>query len=212
MLVDKPNRINEFIAITLLVTVVFSAPKQISAQLYVDNSLQFDKYFHSDPLDLNYDLLTYAPRIGGMMSIRSDGKLKLAAEAELFSRNFSQIIDQINFRYYFTGISLNTLLVYLPRKKVQIESGLRFAVYNTTLYRNGLEHDLGEGFRVFDLGMALGCAYYLKDFMALGFRGTYWFIPMLKLRTIGDFAELSSQKNDINLLSGQFFIRFSFFN
>jgi hypothetical protein len=206
------NKTNSFLIIAPLIAFLFTASLEAPAQLYVDNSLQFNKYFHSDPLDLNYDLMTYAPRIGGMMSIRSDGKLKLAAEAELFSRNFSQIIDQINFRYYFTGISLNTLLVYLPRKKVQIESGLRFAVYNTTLYRNGLEHDLGEGFRVFDLGMALGCAYYLKDFMALGFRGTYWFIPMLKFRTIGDFGELSSRKNDINLLSGQFFIRFSFFN
>lgn len=208
----KPNRTNRILTILALIALLFAASMDSSAQLYVDNSLQFNNYFHSDPLDLSYDQLSYAPRIGGVMPIRSDGKLKLAAEAELFRRRFSQYIDQIHFRYDFPGVSLNTLLIYVFGKNVQIESGLRFAAYSSSFYRNGIEHDLGEGFRSFDIGLALGCSYYLKDFIAIGLRGTYWFVPMLKFRTIGDFGQLSAQKNDINLLSGQLFIRFSFFN
>jgi len=144
-----------------------------------------------------------------MMSIKSGSPLKLAAELEFFQRSFSQTIDNIHFRYEFPGFSLNTLLIYIPGEKFQLESGVRFAAYNNLFYKEGLRHDIGEGFRGWDISLTLGFSYYIKKFLALGVRGNYWLVAMLKFREIGDFGELSSEQNDINLLSGQLFLLLS---
>lgn len=198
------------IGLILLIFVLGSG--SLYSQLYADNSLQVNDYLHSDPLDLFSNDLNYTLRIGGMVPLKSGGPIKLAAELEFFQRSFSQTIDGIHFRYEFPGFSLNTILIYIPEEKFQLESGLRFAAYNTLFYREGRRHDLGEGFRGWDIGLTLGFSYYIKKFLALGLRGNYWLVPMLKFREIGNFGELSSKQNDINLISGQLFLRLSILN
>ncbi|MFT4771679.1 MAG: hypothetical protein ACI9CP_001402, partial [Cryomorphaceae bacterium] len=64
---------------------------------------------------------------------------------------------------------------------------------------SGSERDdrLGKGFRPYNVGNSIEVRYEIYNNISIGSNYTYWYIPQLKYRVIGNYGEFLEDQSDL---------------
>lgn len=185
---------------------------KVSAQMYIDQAVNYDFYQFHEPLHIKNDKALFQLRIGITAYNSEDGKFKGSIEMGVFKREFYQVFPGKRFDYRFTGAFLSPIMSYAISEKLNLDAGFQFLYYNSKINGYGTFSKIGKGFRGGDIGFVAGGNYYFTGWFAVGTRFTPYFFRMLEYKRISDYGEFEPPTKDIYTQRIEVFVRFQFLN
>jgi hypothetical protein len=195
-------------------------PSVSSAQLYLDLPVQFDFYRTAQKdLDFSRRGVIVNPTIGFTINDLDSSKFDLSIGLGFFYSKFSQKVADRDFDYNRYGLLVSFQAYYNVTNTLRVGLGLSQSLHFTQIgdpikldVYSGNERDdrLGSGFRPYNIGNSLEIRYEFYRNASIGSKFTYWYIPQLNYRVIGDFGKFLDPRTDLYFSRLEFSVRVDF--
>jgi hypothetical protein len=195
-------------------------PLTLKAQFYLDMPLQMDFYrTNSTEIDFSRRGVIVNPTFGFTINNNATSKIDLSIGLGFFYSKFQQEIADSEFEYNRYGLLLSLQAYYDLSDKIKVGLGISQGLHSTQLgdplkldVYSGSERDdrLGKGFRPYNVGNSIEVRYEIYNNISIGSNYTYWYIPQLKYRVIGNYGEFLEDQSDLYFSRFEISVRVDF--
>jgi len=205
----------------LLITLLYSGlMNPVYSQVYLDIPIQLDFYrTNSSELDFSRRGVIVNPSFGFTLARFDSSNFLLSNDLGFYYSKLNQIAGDESFHYQRFGIiNYNIQVHYDLPIDLSIGVGASLGVYSTVFGRifnpevdgtSDREDRLGDGFRSYNVGNFLELRYSVTQEISFGTKYTYWYLPQLKYRTIGELGDLSDYQTDLFTSRLEFSVRYT---
>jgi len=199
-------------SITLLVWVFSGQPASAQvSKVYVQLTGTYNTFVNTSEFEI--DKHKFLPGIHtGIGFYLGEAQIwKLNWETGFEVRGFIKEYPFVKSNYTFISFTNKILLEFPITPRLNAEGGLGLDFYQSFFKENEVYRDIGEGVRAIDLLIVGGMNYELLNWLNLGVRIKYGFVPMFYGRKVLDYGGLSEKKNHVNICAGEVLLRFVIF-
>jgi len=194
----------------LLIGFFFSSTLSVSAQVadvYIQVGASYTAFLRKSNIKIDNGLLS--PQVGAGLSfyLNNERLWKIKAELKSSGRYYDTSYPESEFHFRTFGLEINSLAEYTFSEKIGFEAGLGVYFYQIFLIENSSYISLGNQDRSLDVNLIVGGSYQLYKPLSVGFRTSFGLIPMVKTQSVGKYGDMDGEKNLLNALTPELFIR-----